>query len=312
MTRIAPPAALPSRPLPAAPSRTLLAWLAALTTVVIWALWIVGTRHAVTHDLPPAAIGLLRFGVPAIVLAPVWWRIGLVPSSLPPLVALGLLGSGAPFFLIVATGMRFAPAADVGPLLPGTMPLFVALIGYALFGERLGRWRVLGFGLIALGVVCIGGRGLIESADGAWRGHALFLAGAFLWGVYTHAYRRSGLTPVQGAALVGIWSVAILVPFGAPALASALAEGLAGAVVMQALLQGALSGVVAIVLYGFAVDRLGTSRAAAVSPLGPVLAAVLAIPALSEWPDAAAVFGLAAATVGVVLASGVLAEARKT
>jgi hypothetical protein len=33
---------------------------------------------------------------------------------------------------------------------------------------------------------------------------------------------------------------------------------------------------------------------------------------LSEWPDAAAVFGLAAATVGVVLASGVLAEARKT
>ncbi len=312
MTRIAQSPAAPSPATPAPQSRMLLAWLAALATVVIWALWIVGTRHAVTHDLPPAAIGILRFGVPALVLAPVWWRMGLVPRRLPPLVSLGLLGSGAPFFLIVATGMRFAPAADVGPLLPGTMPLFVALIGFALFGERLGRWRLLGFGLIALGIVGIGGRGLIASEDGAWRGHALFLTGAFLWGLYTHAYRRSGLTPVQGAALVGIWSVLLLIPFGAPALASALAQGLAGAVVLQALLQGALSGVVAIVLYGVAIDRLGASRAAAVSPLGPVLAAVLAIPVLGEWPDGAAIFGLAVATIGVVLASGILPEAKKT
>ncbi|HEX2553678.1 MAG TPA: DMT family transporter [Microvirga sp.] len=304
-------AALSTSALPPARGRRLPAWLAALGTVVIWALWMVGTRHAVTHDLPPSAIGILRFGVPALVLAPFWWRTGLVPRRLPPLVALGLLGSGAPFFLIVATGMRFAPAADVGPLLPGTMPLFVALIGLVLFGERLGRWRLLGFGLIALGIASIAGRGLLDSAGGAWRGHALLLAGAFLWGLYTHAYRRSGLSPAEGAALVGVWSVILLAPFGAPALAAALAQGLAGAVVVQALLQGALSGVAAIVLYGFAIDRLGASRAAAVSPLGPVLAALLAIPVLGEWPDAAAVFGLAAATLGVVLASGLLGRDKR-
>ncbi len=309
-SRLGPSPALSSPARPAAPGGLLRAWLAALSTVVIWALWMVGTRHAVTHDLPPSAIGMLRFGVPALVLAPVWWRTGLVPRRLPPLVALGLLGSGAPFFLLVATGMRFAPAADVGPLLPGTMPLFVALIGFVLFGERLGRWRLLGFGLIALGVVSIGGRGLIAGADGAWRGHALFLLGAFLWGLYTHAYRRSGLAPAEGAALVGIWSVILLAPVGAPALASAVANGLGGAVVGQALLQGALSGVAAIVLYGIAIDRLGASKAAAVSPLGPVLAALLAVPALGEWPDAAAMVGLAAASLGVVLTSGVLAHAK--
>ena len=307
MSRSAPALSAPARP--SAPDRPFTAWSAALATVVIWALWMVGTRHAVTHDLPPSAIGILRFGVPALVLAPVWWRRGLVPRGVPPLAALGLLGSGAPFFLIVATGMRFAPAADVGPLLPGTMPLFVALIGFVLFRERLGRWRLLGFGLIALGVASIGGRGLMAGADGAWRGHALFLAGAFLWGLYTHAYRRSGLTPVEGAALVGIWSAVLLAPVGGPALADALARGLAGAVVVQALLQGALSGVAAIVLYGIAIDRLGASKAAAVSPLGPVLAVLLAVPVLGEWPDAAACVGLAAASLGVALASGALPKA---
>ncbi|HEV2558898.1 MAG TPA: DMT family transporter [Microvirga sp.] len=284
----------------------LLGWLAALATVVIWALWMVGTRHAVTHDLPPAAIGILRFGVPALVLAPVWWRLGLWPRRVPPLVLLGLLGSGAPFFFIVANAMRFAPAPDVGPLLPGTMPLFVALIGFTLFGERLERWRVAGFALIAVAVLCIGGRGLLQAADGAWRGHGLLLVGAFLWGLYTHAYRRSGLTPAQGAALVGTWSFLMLLPFGAMPLATAVANGLAGAVFVQALLQGLISGVGSIILYGIAIDRLGASRAAAVSPIGPVLAVLLAIPVLGEWPDVAALVGLVAATGGVMLATGVI------
>jgi drug/metabolite transporter (DMT)-like permease len=289
-------------------NRVLNGWLAALTTVVIWALWMVGTRHAVTHDLPPAAIGILRFGVPALLLAPVWWRLGLCPRRVRPLLLVGVLVSGAPFFIIVANAMRFAPAPDIGPLLPGTMPLFVAMIGYTMFGDRLGRRRVLGFVLIAVAVVCIGGRGLLNMADGAWRGHGLLLLGALLWGIYTHAYRRSGLTPVQGAALIGAWSVLILVPFGGPPLVQAIMSGLAGAVLAQALLQGLLSGVIAIVLYGVAIDRLGASKAAAVSPLGPVLAVLLAIPILGDYPDAAALVGMVSAALGVILASGVVPE----
>ncbi|MCB5176985.1 DMT family transporter [Microvirga lenta] len=281
-------------------------WLAAFATVTIWAVWMVGTRHAVTNDLPPVVVGLLRFAVPALVLAPIVWRTGLFPKGLPPLVGLALLGSGAPFFLVVALGMQFAPAAEIGPLLPGTMPLFVALIGWLVFGERLGRLRIVGFGLILVGVALIGGRGLLDPAGGAWRGHLLLLSGACLWGIYTHAYRRCGLSALQAAALIGTWSLLLLVPFGAPKLATALANGLAGPVLLQALLQGFMSGVLGIVLYGFAVDRLGASRAAAVSPLGPVLAALIAIPVLGESPDAVAVAGIAAAATGVALASGVL------
>ncbi|NBJ12944.1 DMT family transporter [Microvirga arsenatis] len=265
-----------ARALPHSSTRPALpGWLAALATVTIWAAWAVGTRHAVTHELPPAALGLLRFGIPALLLAPIAW------------------------------GMQFAPAAEIGPLLPGTMPLFVALIGWLVFGERLAGLRVFGFALILAGVACIGGHGLLFSGNGAWRGHLLLLTGAGLWGIYTHAYRRCGLSALQAAALIGLWSFLILLPFGGAPLLHALDHGLDRPVVLQALLQGFLSGVAGIILYGIAIDRLGASRAAAVSPLSIVLAALLAIPVLGEIPSAAAWIGIVLATLGVVLASGV-------
>jgi len=290
----------------------LLGWLAALATVTIWGVWAVATRHAVTHDLPLAAVGLLRYGVPALVLIPFSWRAGLFPKGLSFAKGLALLGSGAPFFLIVALGMQFAPAAEVGPLLTGTMPLFVALIGWLAFGERVGRVRLAGFILILVGVVCIGGYGLLLTGNGAWRGHLLLLSGACLWGIYTHAYRRSGLSALQAAALIGLWSVLILLPFGGLPLIHAVGRGLATPLLLQMVLQGLLAGVAGVVLYGIAVDRLGASRAAATSPLAIVLAALLAIPVLGEIPDAAAMIGITLATLGVVLASDVFTSASKS
>jgi drug/metabolite transporter (DMT)-like permease len=228
-----------SQPLPQSSVRpALIGWISALAAVAIWALWVVGTRHAVTHALPPAAVGLLRFGVPALLLAPVIGRIGLFPKGLTLPRALGLFGAGAPFFLIVAMGMQFAPAAEIGPLLPGTMPLFVAMIGWLVFGERLKRVRVIGFMLILVGILCIGGYGLLFAGNGAWRGYVLLLTGACLWGIYTHAYRHSGLSALQAVAFIGFWSFLILIPFGAPSFFAAFGNGLAGPIVMQALLQG--------------------------------------------------------------------------
>jgi drug/metabolite transporter (DMT)-like permease len=168
--------------------------------------------------------------------------------------------------------------------------------------------RLAGFGLILAGIVGIAGTGLLFVGHGAWRGHLLLMGGACLWGLYTHAYRRSGLSAFQAAGLIGLWSVLILIPFGAPPLMRAFAHGLGGAIVLQILLQGFLAGVVGIVLYGIAVDRLGASRAAAISPLSIVLAAVIAIPVLGEIPQGLAIVGIILATLGVVLASGVFSR----
>ena len=283
----------------------------ALFAVAIWGGWIVSTRHAVAGHLTPSAVGWLRFVVPALVLAPWWLKIGLWPRGRMVPFLFCFMGSGAIFFLVVANAMRFVPAADVGPLLPGTMPLIVAVISVLALKERLGWVRAAGFVCIALGVVTLGGRGLLNSADGAWRGHLLLLTGAALWAGYTLAFRRTGLDAKELVGLIGLWSAIILTPVGLPGVFTALREGYGAEVLQLLLVQGIGSGVVALVAFGMAIEKLGSSRAAAFTGLVPALAAGLAVPLLDEHPDMAAVIGIVATGLGVVLASGALVPPRR-
>jgi drug/metabolite transporter (DMT)-like permease len=277
---------------------------AGLGAVLIWAGWIVATRHAVGHALEPAAVGLLRFAVPALVFAPVWWRLGLKPKSLSWPMMAALMGFGAPFFLVAGSAMQFAPAPDVAPLLSGAMPVIVALVALR-HGERFAFARKLGLGLIVLGVVALVGCSAV-AGGGAWRGHLLLLVGAAMWAVYTLAFKRSALSAIEAAALVALWSTVMLLPLGAPALLRVVADGHARDVIVQATVQGLLSGVVAIVLYGVAITRLGATRGAALTALVPALAAVLSVPLLGEWPSAATALAIVATTLGVALAAGSL------
>ena len=278
----------------------------ALFAVAIWGGWIVSTRHAVAGHLTPAAVGWLRFVVPALVLAPWWLKVGLWPRGRLVPFLFCFMGSGGLFFLVVANAMRFVPAADVGPLLPGTMPLIVAAVSVLAFKERLGWLRAAGFACIALGVLTLGGRGLINSGDGAWRGHLLLLTGAALWAGYTLAFPRTRMDARELVGLIGLWSCILLTPFGVPGVVAAVREGHSAEVLQLVLVQGVGSGVVALVAFGLAIEKLGSSRAAAFTGLVPALAAGLAVPLLGEHPDMAATIGILATGIGVVLASGAL------
>ncbi len=174
---------------------------AALSVVLIWASWLISTRHSVGAGLGPLDLSLLRYGIPALVLTPVWWRTGLFPKGAMGPIALMVLGSGAPFFQLVAFGMRHTPASAAGVLLPGLMPLAVALIGMAFLGERPDRWRRFGMAAILSGGVLL----LLDSLRGGslgWISFTILPAGATLWAIYTHAFRRSGLNAFEGAALI--------------------------------------------------------------------------------------------------------------
>ncbi len=109
----------------------------ALSVVLIWAAWLVSTRHSVGTSLTALDLSLLRYGIPAALLAPYWLRTGLWPKNTPKLpLILMVVGSGAPFFQVVGFGMKATPASAAGVLLPGVMPLMTAIIGMLLLGER--------------------------------------------------------------------------------------------------------------------------------------------------------------------------------
>jgi drug/metabolite transporter (DMT)-like permease len=126
--------------------------------VSIWANWSVVTRLTVTTSLDAGDIAALRFGVAGVLLLPVVMRRGLALDRLGWLgLTVLIAGQGAPYVLVAAEGLRFAPARDGGALNPGCMPLFVALITALTLTERLSTARKFGLALMLAGAVAIVG-----------------------------------------------------------------------------------------------------------------------------------------------------------
>jgi drug/metabolite transporter (DMT)-like permease len=181
--------------------------------VSIWASWSVITRLAVTTSLDAWDIVALRFGVAGLLLSPVLVQRGLARDRLGWLgLAVIIAGTGAPYALVAAFGLRFSPAYDGGALNPGCMPLFVALIAALVLGERLSTAQKLGLSLILAGALIIVGWHAAAWSPSRSFGDALFLFAAFLTACFTLVMRQAKLDPLHVVALVSTGSLVIYLP----------------------------------------------------------------------------------------------------
>lgn len=278
--------------------------MAALAAALIGSGWQIASRHGVTTTLGPLELAVLRYGVPALVLLPLLLQTGLFPRGLPRRrLGLLVLGGGLPFGLLVLAGAQWAPAAHMGVFMAGSVPLFTALGARLVQAEPIGGLRLAGLALIAFGMAVFGA-GSLAGAAGAWRGDLLFMLAAMLWAMYTLVFRRSGLTPWQGAAVINAWSALLLLPvllaLGVPRLLSAPWTDVA----WQALGQGAVAGLLGLVTYMIAIARLGAARASLSAALVPLLTAVGAAWLLGEPLGAGTLAASALVACGVALAGG--------
>jgi drug/metabolite transporter (DMT)-like permease len=273
--------------------------------VSIWASWSVITRLAVTTSLDAWDIVALRFGVAGVLMAPILVQRGLARDHLGWRgLAVLIAGTGAPYALVAAVGLRFAPASDGGALNPGCMPLFVALIAALGLGEKLSTARKLGLLLISAGALIVVGWRAAAWSPSRTFGDALFLFAAFLTACFTVVLRQAKLDPLHVAALVSTGSLVIYLPIYLALHGTCLAQLPLGEITVQAIFQGVLVTIVSLLLYGRAVAILGASGGAAFGALVPALSALLAIPLLDEWPNETDWVGILLISAGVYLASG--------
>jgi drug/metabolite transporter (DMT)-like permease len=160
--------------------------------------------------------------------------------------------------------------------------------------------------LLIVGGMAVFGAGSLADMAQTWRGDVLFVLAAGVWALYTLAFRRSGLTPWQGVAVLNTWSCLLLLPlllaWGAPRLLSAPWTEVA----WQALGQGVVAGLLGLVTYMIAIAKLGASSASLSGALVPVSTALGAAWLLGEPLGAGTLAASALVACGVALASGAL------
>ncbi len=292
----------PAFPAPAAGKGV--AILAALLTVAIWANFLISTGAVVSRGLGMVEVGLLRSVACSLALAPVIIRMRFYPKGLRfGRFLIMVFGAGIGFMALMPLGFQFAPASASGIFAPGLLPLWVAGLSAIFLGEKIGPVRSIGFGLIAVGVLAVGGLdALRDGGDGAWRGYILFASASFGFSCYAIAQRGSGLTALEATALISFWTLPAAafgsLVFGAD-FSGVPVEQLAWTAFAQI-----ASGVVSILSYTYAIVRLGPSRASAFMALTPAVVAGAAEIALGEHSNPAIWGGVAVVSLGVLIASG--------
>jgi drug/metabolite transporter (DMT)-like permease len=286
----------------------LIGYSAAAATVAIGVAWQLATRAGVTTTLAPIDLALFRYVIPAIVFAPFWLKSGPLPRSVHPgLLALMVLGAGLPFGLLGIAGAQYAPVAHMGALIPGTMPLFVAILSAIVLKEIFAPSRLLGFALIIVGILAIGGHVVFHGEAGVWRGDLLFLSASMIWAVYTIAYRKSGLSPAHSSAIVSFWSALLVIPAWYFSGAGKALEAPVADVLLQVVAQGFVAGVCGFGAFALAVKHIGPTPTATAGALVPVCVAAGGWLFLSEPIDLLTAIGIAATTLGVIFATGAVA-----
>jgi len=283
-------------------------YLAGLAAVAIWAGWIVATRFAVTEAVDSALLAVFRYTIPALALAPVWLRRGLVPRGASPRpLILMTLGWGAPFVFWSAAGLETVPASLFGPIVPGLMPITVAFLAWAALGEPVGRGVRLGAALTAASVFLILGQWSAGGDVAALSGVPFLLMGMLGWAVYSVSFRLSGLKPIEATAYVALYSLPI-VAVAAAVGGDILGDVTPGEAAFHALMQGVVSGLGAVLAYGIALQRLGVQRASALIALVPVCTALMGWALLGETLTPLDWVAVVAASIGVAAANGVFAR----
>lgn len=280
--------------------------LCGLLTALIWGVQSVVSRHAMLIDLTPADVTILRFVSAAAVLLP-WALRHMRPFPVgslgwPRAWVMALL-IGPLYSLILVAGASFAPALHSSIISPGLIPVFTALLIFLVTGERAGRMRLAGLGIIVLGIGIFSRDALAmaPSRPDAWIGDLLFVLIAFLWAIFGLLARRWNVSSLEVTAASCILSVPLLV-IVALALPIHMARVPFVELLLQALYQGVLVGVVALYLYARTVEMLGAARATLFLPLVPIATATASALLLAEVPSPTEIVGMAIVVGGMLVA----------
>ena len=275
-------------------------YVAAAVAVLILASYPVATRAAVTSSFAPQDLILLRFGIGALLFLP--YFVLRLPAIGQNVWLKGIpltLFQGAGMAGLVICGLQFAPANHAAALGPGISPAWVAMLGFLVFSRRPSARTVVGAVSCAAGVLALAYWSASAPSALVLIGDAMFLAASALGALYVLQLRNWGIGPIQGAAIVTLYSALVVVPWYLWTASDTLWQVALHELLWQVLWQGVLIGCVALIALNHAIAQLGAERSSTLVALVPVLSALLALLFLGEVPSTSEVAAILAISAGV-------------
>ena len=269
----------------------------ALVAITVWSGSLVMLRLGVTTSLNAYDLTMLRFGVAALLLAPVALQRRAEAKRLG-IISIGtmVVAFGAPYVLLIALAMKSAPAAAAGALNPGVMAIVSLLLGRAVFGDPVGGLRWAGLAVTAMGIV------LFTWAGGAvTEGHLILVGTGILWAVYALVVRRAAVPALNATAIVAVGSAVFYLPVYFLVLPKQIGAAPLTDILVQAGFQGVLVSVVAIYAFNRSAELLGPLAGASLPALIPVATLALAVLTLGETAGSVEVASAILVTVGLAL-----------
>jgi drug/metabolite transporter (DMT)-like permease len=279
-------------------------YVAAGLAVLIWAAYPVATRAAVTGAFSAQELITLRFGIAGALFLPylaLHWR-SIARATWLRGISLTLF-QGAGMGALVICGLQLAPATHQAALGPGVSPAWVALLGFMLLRRRASARVMLGGTLCALGVLALILWSAAAPSAEVLAGDAMFLCASALGALYVLQLRNWGVGVVHGAAMVSLYSAALVVPWHLWSAPLPLWRVAPAEILWQVLWQGVLIGCVSLIALNHAIARLGCERSSALVAFVPVLTAILALLFLGESPSALEIAALVTISAGVSIAA---------
>jgi drug/metabolite transporter (DMT)-like permease len=273
------------------------AYLALITTAVIWGTTAIGIKVAL-ETYQPFILSVGRWLISLAIMLPMMRRFGIRPILDRRTFVLGLFGILG-FNAFFTLGLERTTAAN-GSLINGALPVVVALLSFLLLGERLAPIRISGIVISMIGVAITV---LGATLDASVLGNVLIFGAVLSWAIYT-IYNRERMKGentmgiIAGSALFG---VAMMIPLAALEWAQETPETPTlklAAIILYLSLGPAMA---ANYMWVFALTRVPASQAAVFSNLTPIVGIVLAGLILDEPITVYHVVGSILVIAGVLL-----------
>jgi drug/metabolite transporter (DMT)-like permease len=191
-------------------------YLLILLAIIFWGTSFVATK-TVLNEIKPVTIIILRLILASILLT-------IIALSTKRKFSINLKSHGWIFILalvavfhlwIQVTGLQYTTAANTGWII-GTAPVFMALLGFIFYKERITLLQFAGILVALAGLLLLIGKGdianigLIEN-----KGDLLVLGSAFTWGVYSMVNKKISLSysPLMTILYLFLMMAVIIIPF---------------------------------------------------------------------------------------------------